>query len=213
LLPDELMLEVVSSKLDALRHKHWILDGFPRTVGQGKLLDAHLRKKGSPLNLVVNLDVPDEVILARISDRWVHLPSGRVYNLSYNRPRVDGLDDETGEPLTKRPDDNPEIFARRLQQFYSSTSPLLQYYGSPGPSSIAPSPGPKAKLVSLRGSISDEIWPLLEHAVRSTVPSLRERNEERRRTSLSEVVLARKESNSYINQSHDAHVNADRLAD
>ena len=66
-----------------------------------------IRKQGSPLNVVVNLDVPDEVILARISDRWVHLPSGRVYNLSYNRPRVDGIDDETGEPLTKRPDDNP----------------------------------------------------------------------------------------------------------
>lgn len=68
---------------------------------------AGFRKQGYPLNLVVNLDVPDEVILSRISDRWVHLPSGRVYNLSYNRPRVDGLDDETGEPLTKRPDDNP----------------------------------------------------------------------------------------------------------
>jgi len=190
LLSDELMLKVVSSKLDALRNKHWILDGFPRTVGQGKLLDTHLRKQGSPLNLVVNLDVPDEVILARISDRWVHLPSGRVYNLSYNRPCVDGLDDETGEPLTKRPDDNPEIFARRLRQFYSSTSPLLQYYNSP-PTSLLP--GSKAKLVSLSGSTSDEIWPLLEHAVRSIVPSLRERGEERRRTSLSEVVLARDE--------------------
>jgi len=190
LLPDELMLKMVSSKLDALRSKHWILDGFPRTVGQGKLLDAHLRKQGSPLNLVVNLDVPDEIILARISDRWVHLPSGRVYNLSYNRPHVDGIDDETGEPLTKRPDDNPEIFARRLRQFYSSTSPLLDYYNS------QPTPlfrGSKAKVVSLRGGTSDEIWPLLEHAVRSVVPSLRERGEERRRTSLSEVVLARDE--------------------
>jgi nucleoside-triphosphate--adenylate kinase len=68
---------------------------------------ARFRKQGFPLNLVVNLDVPDEIILGRISDRWVHLPSGRVYNLSYNRPRVDGIDDETGEPLTKRPDDNP----------------------------------------------------------------------------------------------------------
>lgn len=64
-------------------------------------------EQGTPLSLVVNLDVPDQVILGRISDRWVHLPSGRVYNLSYNRPKVDGLDDETGEPLTKRPDDNP----------------------------------------------------------------------------------------------------------
>ncbi|KAI9509631.1 ADK-domain-containing protein [Russula earlei] len=190
LLPDELMLKMVSSKLDALRNNHWVLDGFPRTVGQGKLLDAHLRKQGTPLNLVVSLDVPDEAIIARISDRWVHLPSGRVYNLSYNRPRVDGLDDETGEPLTKRPDDNPEIFARRLRQFYTSTSPLLQYYSSLQTSRLH---DPRAKLVSLRSSTSDEIWPLLEHNVRSVIPGLRERNEERRRTSLSEVVLAGEE--------------------
>jgi len=79
---------------------------FSSSLRSVRLL-AWFRKKGSPLNLVVNLDVPDEIILARISDRWVHLPSGRVYNLSYNRPRVDGIDDQTGEPLTKRPDDNP----------------------------------------------------------------------------------------------------------
>lgn len=81
-----------------------------------------------------------------------------------------------------------EIFARRLRQFYSSTSPLLQYYNSP-----PLFPGPKAKLVSLRGSTSDEISPQLEHAVRSTVSNLRERGEERRRTSLSDVVIARDE--------------------
>ena len=65
------------------------------------------RRQGTPLSLIVNLDVADEVILSRISDRWVHLPSGRVYNLSYNPPKVPGLDDVTGEPLTKRPDNNP----------------------------------------------------------------------------------------------------------
>lgn len=72
-------------------------------------IDAMVRRRarGTPLSLVVNLDVPDSVILSRISDRWVHLPSGRVYNLSYNPPKVAGHDDETGEPLTKRPDDNP----------------------------------------------------------------------------------------------------------
>lgn len=188
LLPDELMLRVVSSKLDALRNKHWVLDGFPRTVSQGKLLDSHLRKQGYPLNLVVNLDVPDEVILSRISDRWVHLPSGRVYNLSYNRPRVDGLDDETGELLTKRPDDNPEIFTRRLRQFYSTTLPLLQYYNTPQSS---PSSGPKVKLVPLRGNTSDEIWPLLEQAVRSVIPSVKERAGERRRATFGDVVVAR----------------------
>lgn len=72
-----------------------------------KILTAALRNQGTPLSLVVNLDVADGVILSRISDRWVHLPSGRVYNMSYNRPKVEGFDDETGEPLTKRPDDNP----------------------------------------------------------------------------------------------------------
>ena len=169
-----------------------------------------IRKQGSPLNVVVNLDVPDEVILARISDRWVHLPSGRVYNLSYNRPRVDGIDDETGEPLTKRPDDNPvrhlnvilsqwfdlfwfvpfahqETFARRMRQFYSTTSPLLQYYNSIQTSDS------ETKLFSLRGSTSDEIWPQLERAVRSTVPGLKERGADRRRTNLGEAVLARDE--------------------
>ena len=55
----------------------------------------------------MNLDVPDDIILSRISDRWVHLSSGRVYNLSYNPPKVEGRDDLTGEPLIKRPDDNP----------------------------------------------------------------------------------------------------------
>lgn len=117
---------------------------------------------------MVNLDVPDDVILSRISDRWVHLPSGRVYNMSYNRPKVDGYDDETGEPLTKRPDDNPvrfshhyvryrilssvfeplriqEVFARRLAKFYESTSPLIDYYASlaapagPPPTKLRPS--------------------------------------------------------------------------
>jgi adenylate kinase family enzyme len=103
-------------------YKHWILDGFPRTVGQGQMLDAHLRLVPSrthelcsctcstcatPLNLVVNLDVSDDVILSRITDRWVHTPSGRVYNLSYNPPRQPGRDDITGEPLVQRPDDTP----------------------------------------------------------------------------------------------------------
>jgi len=176
LVPDDLMLKVVTSKLDALHDRHWILDGFPRTLGQGKLLDTHLESQNIPLTLIVNLDIPDEVILGRISDRWVHLPSGRVYNMSYNRPKVDGLDDETGEPLTKRPDDHPDIFSRRLKQFYASTSPLLSYYAS----------NPKAaRLVTLQGETSDEIWPKLEAAVLSSFPGLRERLPRRGRHSLS----------------------------
>ncbi|KAF9227662.1 adenylate kinase [Gyrodon lividus] len=176
LLPDDVMLKVVTSKLDALHNKHWILDGFPRTLGQGKLLDIHLENQNTPLTLVVNLDVTDEVIVSRILDRWVHLPSGRVYNMSYNRPKMMGFDDETGEPLTKRPDDNPEIFSHRLKQFYASTSPLLSHYASNHRS---------GRLVTLQGETSDEIWPKLEAVVRSTFPTLRERATRRGRYSLS----------------------------
>ncbi|KAH9856918.1 ADK-domain-containing protein [Lenzites betulinus] len=185
LLPDDIMLKVVTTKLDSLQNRHWILDGFPRTLGQGKLLDAHLTTKGTPLSLVVNLDVPDSVILSRISDRWVHLPSGRVYNLSYNPPKVAGHDDDTGEPLTKRPDDNPEIFARRLEQFYASTSPLLAHYSAQAQATT--------RLVTLAGSTSDEIWPQLEGVVRAHFAAVRERGEAKRRHSLSDAVLAQRE--------------------
>ncbi|KAG1878031.1 adenylate kinase [Suillus subalutaceus] len=178
LLPDDVMLKVVASKLESLNNRHWILDGFPRTLGQGKLLDAHLQVQNAPLSLVVNLDVADNVILSRISDRWVHLPSGRVYNMTYNRPKVDGFDDETGEPLTRRPDDNPE-------QFYDSTSPLLAYYASPR----------SARLVTLQGETSDEIWPQLDAVVRRSFPGIRERASSiaQRRYSLSDAFAMEQE--------------------
>ncbi|KAG8884488.1 hypothetical protein FRB99_004519, partial [Tulasnella sp. 403] len=157
LLSDDLMIRLLASNMESLKGKNWIVDGFPRTLRQGELLDTYLESTSSPLSLIVHLDVPDEVILGRISDRWIHPGSGRIYNYSYNRPKVDGLDDVTGEPLAKRPDDNPEVFARRLQAFYNATSPLLAYYRSRSHS----------KLVSLAGKTSDEIWPQLERVIQS----------------------------------------------
>jgi adenylate kinase len=211
LLPDETVLKVVTSKLDSLQHKHWILDGFPRTLGQAELLDAHLKKRNTPLTLVVNLDVPDEVILSRISDRWVHLPSGRVYNMFYNRPRVEGFDDQTGEPLTKRPDDNPEIFARRLAAFYASTSPLLSYFTKSAASSANPRPNAHQhphqlsfptpsglKVKTLSGITSDEIWPQLDRLLQNTFPGLRERlpKETRTRQLVSDAIAAELDAKS-----------------
>lgn len=161
------------------------------------------RNKSTPLTLIVNLDVPDEVILARISDRYVHLPSGRVYNMSYNRPKVPGYDDVTGEPLTKRPDDNPvsrstplpiihysstfsqETFALRLKKFYQATSPLLDYYTS------QPSTG--TKLVTLKGSTSDEIWPQLDAVIRQAFPGLPERTEPKKKHSLADAIISGEE--------------------
>jgi nucleoside-triphosphate--adenylate kinase len=83
-----------------------MLDGFPRTVGQAMMLDQVLEKRKMRLKVVLNLDVPHHVILGRIRDRWIHAASGRVYNYSFNPPKLEGKDDVTGEPLTKRSDDN-----------------------------------------------------------------------------------------------------------
>ncbi|KAI6036259.1 hypothetical protein PISMIDRAFT_107800 [Pisolithus microcarpus 441] len=166
LVPDEIMLQVVSSKLDALRNRHWILDGFPRTLNQGKLLDTHLEHRNLPLSLVVNVDIRDDVILNWIADRWVHIPSGRVYSTSYKPPKVPGYDDVTGEPLTKRPDDTPEIFSRRLDHYYAQTSPLLYYYASRSPHAT--------RLVNLDGDVN-LLWPTLDDVVRESFPTVRER--------------------------------------
>jgi len=165
LIPDGIMLDLITSKLDTLRTKNWILDGFPRTQRQGRLLDIFLEKHNIPLNLVANVDISDDLLLEWVSDRWVHLPSGRVYSTSYNPPKVPGLDDITGEPLTKRPDDNPETFSRRLEYYYAQTSPLLYYYASRAYST---------RLVNLHGD-SDATGPTLETIIRESFPSVRER--------------------------------------
>lgn len=81
-------------------------------------------------------------------DRWVHIPSGRVYNLSYNPPKIAGHDDVTGEPLSKRPDDNPDTFKVRIQKYQTLTAPLLDHY--------------KDVMVTLKGNTSDEIYPQIE---------------------------------------------------
>ncbi|ORX90992.1 adenylate kinase [Basidiobolus meristosporus CBS 931.73] len=151
LVSDDIMVDLIENELNEL-HIHapaqnWLLDGFPRSVSQAQALDSMLQKKNRRLNLVINLHVPEEVILQRIIDRWVHIPSGRVYNLSYNPPQRAGYDDITGEKLTKRPDDNPEIFQSRLKKYREATEPLLDYYDSQG------------VLATMSGRTSDEIYP------------------------------------------------------
>jgi nucleoside-triphosphate--adenylate kinase len=80
--------------------------GFPRTLAQAVKLDGHLHRVGLPIDLCLNLDVPESVILGRITNRWIHEASGRTYNIKYNPPKQPGVDDETGEKLVKRSDDD-----------------------------------------------------------------------------------------------------------
>jgi len=123
----------------------FLLDGFPRTQGQAQSLDEEVS-----MNFVVNIDVPSEVIIDRITNRLVHAPSGRVYNLTWNPPKVPGIDDVTGEPLTRRPDDCPETFRKRLEAYRRETEPLLEHYDKAG------------VLWTVRGKTSDEITPVLD---------------------------------------------------
>ncbi|KAJ2508472.1 Adenylate kinase 2 [Coemansia sp. RSA 1939] len=147
LVSDDVIVELIRNELDTIEGTNWLLDGFPRTITQARSLDAMLAATNQPLNAVVNLVVPESVILQRVVERYVHVPSGRVYNLSYNPPRIAGIDDVTGEPLEHRPDDNPESFRRRLEQYHGLTEPLLQYYRSAG------------VLASFAGETSDIIFP------------------------------------------------------
>jgi adenylate kinase len=122
----------------------FILDGFPRTAPQASRLDSTI-----DINLVVNITTPLPALLARIQTRWVHAPSGRTYNESFNPPRVPGLDDVTGEKLVRRDDDKVETYMERLKKFSEINGPLLKHYRQ------------KGVLWDVEGETSDEITPKL----------------------------------------------------
>lgn len=101
----------------------FILDGFPRTAAQAEQLSSML-----PINMVIHIHTPSSIIMDRICNRWIHAPSGRVYNTTFNAPKVDGKDDVTGEVLTQRADDAPEVWKQRLEGFEREAGPLLDFY-------------------------------------------------------------------------------------
>ena len=105
----------------------FILDGFPRTAAQASQLDSLI-----PMNMAIHVHTPTEIILDRICNRWIHLPSGRTYNTTFNPPKVEGKDDTTGEKLVQRDDDKPEVWKARLKQFNEAAQPLLEHYDKMG---------------------------------------------------------------------------------
>ncbi|KAI1109392.1 P-loop containing nucleoside triphosphate hydrolase protein [Nemania sp. NC0429] len=122
----------------------FLLDGFPRTAVQAERLDDIV-----PINWVVSLQTPFSVIMERISSRWVHEPSGRVYNTTFNTPKVPGRDDVTGERLVQRADDSEEVYRARFRKFQETSEPLLEHYAK------------KGVLWEVHGLSSDEISPQL----------------------------------------------------
>jgi len=103
----------------------FLFDGFPRTIPQADAMKA----AGVKLDHVIEIDVPDEAIIERMSGRRAHLPSGRTYHVKFNPPKVAGVDDVTGEPLIQRDDDKEDTVKKRLQVYQSLTRPLVDYYG------------------------------------------------------------------------------------
>jgi len=125
LVSDDLIIGLVKERIAQDDCKAgFLLDGFPRTIPQA---DA-MKENGVNVDSVIEFDVPDEVIVERMAGRRVHSGSGRVYHLVYNPPKVEGKDDDTGEDLTIRPDDEEATVRKRLAIYHDQTKPLVSYY-------------------------------------------------------------------------------------
>ena len=131
LVSDDIVAGIVADAIKAPECKRgFILDGFPRTVNQAKLLDEVLAQQKLQISSVINLAIDDELLAKRIDGRLIHRASGRSYNIFFNPPKVEGKDDITGEDLYKRDDDNSTALRARLGEFHAQTIPVLKYYGS-----------------------------------------------------------------------------------
>ncbi|PAA48987.1 hypothetical protein BOX15_Mlig017319g1 [Macrostomum lignano] len=130
LVDDQTICEIIEQNLDKPEcKKGFLLDGFPRTQAQAERLDDMLGRRRQQLNGVVEFAIDDRLLEERIVGRLMHVPSGRVYHEKFRPPQVPGKDDVTGEPLTRRSDDNAETLRTRLAQYHEKTRPLTDYYG------------------------------------------------------------------------------------
>jgi adenylate kinase len=151
LVGDDIIIGLVKERIAAPDcASGFLFDGFPRTIPQA---DA-MKHAGVKLDLVLEIDVPDEAIIDRMSGRRVHPASGRSYHLKFNPPKVEGKDDVTGEDLIQRADDAEATVRNRLEVYKSQTRPLVDYYASWADSGDAAAP--RYRKISGTGSV-DEI--------------------------------------------------------
>ncbi len=128
LVPDELTIDLVSDRLShSDAQAGWILDGFPRTETQAAALDEFAR-----VDEVVFFRIDDEEVVKRLGGRRVHPASGRTYHVEFDPPKEPGFDDETGEPLIRREDDEPDAIRHRLDVYRKETAPVVDYYQRDG---------------------------------------------------------------------------------
>lgn len=126
LVSDDIILGLMEERLAQLDCKNgFLLDGFPRTIPQAEAL----KKTGIPIDFVLEISVPDDEIVRRISGRRVDPVSGRTYHIVYNPPKVEGKDDVTGDPLIQRDDDKEDVVRHRLEVYHNQTEALVKFYG------------------------------------------------------------------------------------
>lgn len=133
LVPDELVVDLVVDRIhqqDCV--KGYVLDGFPRTIPQAQYLDKALKEMGTDVKWAIDVHVPDENIIRRMSGRRACLHCGATYHVEYAAPEKDGVCDKCGEALVQREDDHPETVKKRLEVYHEQTQPLIAYYREKG---------------------------------------------------------------------------------
>lgn len=150
LVSDDLIINLVKERIAQSDCANgFLFDGFPRTIPQADAMKA----AGVKLDYVLEIDVPFDAIIERMSGRRSHPASGRTYHVKFNPPKVEGKDDVTGEPLIQRDDDKEETVKKRLEVYSAQTRPLVDYYRQWAQS--APAAAPKYRAISGVGSVED----------------------------------------------------------
>ena len=133
LVPDELTLDLIMDRFKSDDCKNgYVLDGFPRTIPQAEALDAALSNAGEKVDFAINVEVPDEDIVNRMSGRRACVSCGSTYHIKYAPTKVEGICDRCGKELILRDDDKPETVQKRLAVYHEQTQPLIEYYDKQG---------------------------------------------------------------------------------